>query len=160
MAKFAAVAKGGKTDFQELQNAMKEGRAQRMAYYTFDILYADGYDLTKVPLVDRKHFLESALASGSRSIVYSKHVVGHGPEYFKQACKLGLEGIISKRADRPYYMGRGARLAQGEMRQARGVCHRWIHRPGRQPYRIWLAAVGLLRQAEQANVCRPSRHRL
>jgi bifunctional non-homologous end joining protein LigD len=103
-----ALADSGKTDFQELQNAMKEGRARRMAYYAFDILYADGYDLTKTPLADRKAFLEAALPARSKSIVYSKHVTGHGPDYFEEACKLGLEGIISKRADRPYYQGRSA----------------------------------------------------
>ena len=103
-----ALADSGKTDFQELQNAMKEGRARRMAYYVFDILYADGYDLTKMTLADRKEFLEAALPARSKSIVYSKHVIGHGPEYFDEACKLGLEGIISKRADRPYYSGRSA----------------------------------------------------
>jgi bifunctional non-homologous end joining protein LigD len=103
-----AVAENGKTDFQELQNAMKKGRAQRIVYYAFDILYAEGYDLTKVVLADRKRFLETILPARSRSMVYSKHVVGNGPDYFAEACKLGLEGIISKRADRPYYMGRSA----------------------------------------------------
>ncbi|MEX2141991.1 MAG: DNA ligase D [Pirellulales bacterium] len=103
-----ALADSGKTDFQELQNAMQQGRARRMAYYVFDILYADGYDLSKATLLDRKAFLAAALPARSKSIVYSKHVIGHGPDYFDEACKLGLEGIISKRGDRPYYQGRSA----------------------------------------------------
>jgi bifunctional non-homologous end joining protein LigD len=103
-----ALAKSGKTDFQELQNAMKEGRAQQLAYYVFDILYSDGYDLTRAPLLERKEFLEASLAEQEAPIIYSKHVVGQGPKYFEEAARLGLEGIISKRADRPYVMGRSA----------------------------------------------------
>jgi bifunctional non-homologous end joining protein LigD len=103
-----ALATGGKSDFQELQNAMKEGRARRMVYYAFDVLYADGFDLTKVELLRRKEFLEATLPARLKMVVYSKHVIGKGPAYFKEACKLGLEGIICKRADRPYYMGRSA----------------------------------------------------
>jgi bifunctional non-homologous end joining protein LigD len=103
-----ALAAGGNADFQELQNAMKEGRARRIVYYAFDLLYADGFDLTKVELLPRKQFLEATVSSRLKGVVYSKHVMGKGPAYFKEACKLGLEGIISKRADRPYYMGRSA----------------------------------------------------
>jgi bifunctional non-homologous end joining protein LigD len=103
-----ALAAGGKSDFQELQNAMKEGRARRMVYYAFDVLYADGFDLTKAELLKRKEFLEANLPARRKMVVYSKHVIGKGPAYFKEACKLGLEGIICKRADRPYYMGRSA----------------------------------------------------
>ncbi|HJS06161.1 MAG TPA: DNA ligase D, partial [Pirellulales bacterium] len=103
-----ALAAGGNADFQELQNAMKEGRARRIVYYAFDVLYADGFDLTKVELLQRKQFLQTNLPTRLKGVVYSKHVVGKGPAYFKEACKLGLEGIISKRADRAYYMGRSA----------------------------------------------------
>jgi bifunctional non-homologous end joining protein LigD len=101
-----ALAANGNADFQELQNAMKEGRARRIVYYAFDVLYADGFDLTKVELLLRKQFLEANLPARLKGVVYSKHVTGKGPAYFEEACKLGLEGIISKRVDRPYYMGR------------------------------------------------------
>jgi bifunctional non-homologous end joining protein LigD len=103
-----ALAESGNPDFQELQNAMKEGRARRIVYYAFDVLYADGFDLTKVALLLRKLFLEANLSARLKGVEYSKHVVGEGPAYFKAACKLGLEGIVSKRADRPYYLGRSA----------------------------------------------------
>jgi bifunctional non-homologous end joining protein LigD len=103
-----ALAASGNPDFQELQNAMKEGRARKIVYYAFDVLYADGFDLTKVELLLRKQFLEANLAARLKGVEYSKHVVGKGPAYFKEACKLGLEGVICKRGDRPYYMGRSA----------------------------------------------------
>ena len=96
-AKVWRCGTAGKTDFQELQNALKEGRAKRMAYYVFDILYADGYDLTRSAACRAKGISRGQSPAGQRSIVYSKHVAGHGPDYFKNACKMGLEGIISKR---------------------------------------------------------------
>jgi bifunctional non-homologous end joining protein LigD len=103
-----ALKPDGRSDFQELQNAMKAGRAQRMVYYLFDILFADGFDLTSVPLLERKKFLQRLISSAKGNIVYSTHAVGSGDDYFREACKLGLEGIISKRADRPFYSGRSA----------------------------------------------------
>ncbi len=71
-------------------------------------MFADGYDLTQVPLLKRKQFLKQLIAGVKGNIVYSTHVVGNGDDYFREACRLGLEGIISKRADRPYYLGRSA----------------------------------------------------
>jgi bifunctional non-homologous end joining protein LigD len=103
-----ALRPDGRSDFQELQNAMKAGRAQKMVYYVFDVLFADGYDLTRVPLLQRKRYLQRLVSRGKGNIVYSAHVVGNGDDYFREACRLGLEGIISKRSDRPFYAGRSA----------------------------------------------------
>jgi len=102
-----ALETNGATNFQGLQNAFSEGRGQDLLYYAFDILYLDGYDLTRSPLRSRKQVLADLIRKDLGHIRYSEHIIGHGPDFFAQACKLKLEGIISKRADRPYSEGRG-----------------------------------------------------
>ena len=99
----------GTTSFQALQNVLKRGEHQRLAYYAFDLLHIDGYDLTRTPLLARKEGLSKLLqpASEEAPIRYSDHVVGDGETLFKHACQYALEGIISKRKDRPYTSGRG-----------------------------------------------------
>jgi len=76
----------------------------------FDLLYLDGRDLTGARLEDRKAALARLLASANdRAAVlrYSDHVVGAGADFFAHACKLGLEGIVSKKRDAPYRGTRG-----------------------------------------------------
>ena len=96
----------GISSFQALQNAFRAGRTN-LQYCIFDLLFLDGQDLTAVPLKQRKAALAELLAGHGSPLQYSEHIVGDGPEFFKQTAKLGLEGIISKRGDRPYVAGRG-----------------------------------------------------
>jgi bifunctional non-homologous end joining protein LigD len=91
----------GRTSFQALQNVLSEGRAAKLVYCVFDLPYADGYDLRDVTLVERKKLLAKIVGEGSL-IRYSDHVVGNGPAFFAQACGIGVEGIVSKRADSRY----------------------------------------------------------
>jgi bifunctional non-homologous end joining protein LigD len=100
----------GVSDFGALQEALSEGRAGRLVYFAFDLLHLDGRNLMRLPLVGRKAMLEE-LIGGLRAgtpIRYSEHVVGHGREFFREACQAGLEGILSKRAGAPYCLGRTA----------------------------------------------------
>jgi bifunctional non-homologous end joining protein LigD len=97
---------GGPSDFSALQADLSEGRTDRFVYYVFDILHFDGYDLLQVPLLDRKALLEPLLAGAPEMIRYSDHVMDDGPKVLQHACRLGLEGIVSKRADAPYRSGR------------------------------------------------------
>ena len=101
---------GGISDFQRLQNSLSEGRDHDCILYVFDCLYLDGYDLRALPLRERKLLLaESLEASGADAngkIRYSEHIVGQGPKFFAQACRLGVEGSVCKRADLPYTSGR------------------------------------------------------
>jgi bifunctional non-homologous end joining protein LigD len=99
----------GTTSFQALQNVLKRGEHQKLAYYAFDLPHLDGYDLTRVSLLARKEALFKLLqpAPESSPIRYSDHVVGEGEMLLKHACQYALEGIISKRIDRPYTPGRG-----------------------------------------------------
>jgi bifunctional non-homologous end joining protein LigD len=97
----------GHTDFGALQDAMADG-GRGIHYYLFDLLFLDGRDLRRLPLVERKEKLRELLADQPRAgpLFYSDHVTGHGDEFFQQASALGLEGIISKLADAPYRSGR------------------------------------------------------
>ena len=98
----------GISSFQALQNRIGAGRDGELRYYLFDLLHLDGYDLTALNLLQRKEIL-SALIDGlgdSDRIFFSEHLEGDGPTVFAQACKLGVEGIVSKRIDKRYSQGR------------------------------------------------------
>ena len=98
----------GVASFSQLQEDLKEGRSKNFVYYVFDLLYRDGYDLTTVPLETRKQALADLLeGSDLRQIRLSEHFTETGTTLLKHACKIGLEGIISKRRTAPYRPGRG-----------------------------------------------------
>lgn len=99
----------GISSFNNLQADLKTGRQDRFRYHVFDLLYCEGYDLTKVVLKDRKDLARRLLEdqpSGS-PIRYSEHLDADGPIMLEHACRFGLEGIVSKRRDLPYRPGRG-----------------------------------------------------
>jgi len=97
------VDKAGRSSFQKLQQSMKGGAAT-FIFQIFDLIYLDGYNLTRVPLRERKALLEDLLSGvdAKGPLRYSDHVVGDGDRFFKQACAYGIEGIVSKLADCPY----------------------------------------------------------
>ena len=97
----------GRSSFQALQNALSRADARDFHYYVFDLPYLDDYDLRQARLIDRKRALQALVGQGAGTVRFSAHVEGAGREYFEQACGLGLEGIISKRADVGYQSGRG-----------------------------------------------------
>ena len=104
----AMVLPDGRTSFQALQNAAS-GEASRgaLVYFVFDLLRADRASLERLPLTERKARLRKLLGRRSTGrIRYSEHVSGGGEAFFAEACRMGLEGIISKRADQPYQRGR------------------------------------------------------
>ena len=97
---------GGRTSFQALQNALSTEHAERLRYFVFDLPYLNGYDLRGAPLLERKRVLESLLESAPDTLRYSAHIEGSGAEVYRQACKLQIEGIVSKRAQSSYHAGR------------------------------------------------------
>ena len=105
----AVLLPDGKTSFQALQNALGGDKDAEMVYFAFDLLHLDGYDLRGIPLSERKQALGRLLETQPKqgTIRFSDHVQGSGEAFFRHACDLGLEGIISKRADQPYEGGRG-----------------------------------------------------
>jgi bifunctional non-homologous end joining protein LigD len=98
----------GVSDFSGLQDDLKTGRHDRLAYYVFDLLYLDGYDLTASPLLARKEALRKLLAElpADAAIRFSEQFEEDGSLLLKHACGMGLEGIISKRRDAPFRSGR------------------------------------------------------
>lgn len=104
-----ALDKKGISNFQMLQNYFddKKSKSTHLQYYVFDILYYNGYNLMKVPLLERKRLLklifdhcETRLKSNI--IIYSDYIQGKGEVIFKKACQKKLEGIISKEITSPY----------------------------------------------------------
>ncbi len=99
----------GKSSFQALQTALGDaGDPSSIAAVVFDLLHLNGEDLTPRPQLERKKLLEQILktAENPTTLRYSQHIVGAGEALFAKACELGLEGIISKRAEEPYRSGR------------------------------------------------------
>ncbi len=99
----------GRTSFGALQDALAIGDDTALVYFVFDLLHLDGYDLTAAALADRKLALSALLdraAGAAQGIQYSEHIVGQGPAFQAEADRLGLEGVISKRADAVYTFGR------------------------------------------------------
>ncbi len=98
--------KAGLSDFSALQSDLSDGRSDRFAFYIFDLLYQDGRDLRQVPLVERKSLLTKLISHASRTLRYSEAFDADGDAVFKNACGLGLEGIVSKLSDAPSISGR------------------------------------------------------
>jgi bifunctional non-homologous end joining protein LigD len=74
--------------------------------YAFDLIEFDGADLRAHPLLDRKDALARLLRGKNSAILLNEHIAEPGPVVFAHACKLGAEGIVSKRIDSPYRSGR------------------------------------------------------
>ena len=97
----------GRSSFQRLQESLNSRRGTgknktgQLTFAAFDLLYADGRDLRKTPLEERKAMLERFIAGGD-AVLYSKHVTGKGCALFAQAEKRSLEGIIGKKRESLY----------------------------------------------------------
>ncbi len=104
----------GRSDFQRLQ--LRFGvqnpspqllESTPVVFYVFDIVYFNGYDLHKVPLIERKDLLREVLRGDSR-IRYSDHVVEKGEELYQLAIARKLEGLVAKQIASPYHEGRSS----------------------------------------------------
>ena len=96
-------AADGTTDFSVLQNELK-GRSTSIVLVAFDLLYLNGRDLRKVPLLRRKAELKKII--DGTDVQFSESFEIEGPEMFAHACKIGLEGVVSKVRDSNYPAGR------------------------------------------------------
>jgi bifunctional non-homologous end joining protein LigD len=99
-----APSADGSTDFSVLQNQLR-GKSDKIVMIAFDLLYLNGYDLRKLPLVERKAHLKKLI--GKTDIQFSESFEVDGGEMFAHACQLGLEGVVSKVRDSRYASGRG-----------------------------------------------------
>ena len=103
----AIVLPDGRTSFQALQNTSAPGNRGTLVYFVFDLLRIDGQTLEALPLEERKARLKRLVgARKTGRIRFSEHIEGHGEAFLAEACRAGLEGIVSKRRDQPYRAGR------------------------------------------------------
>jgi bifunctional non-homologous end joining protein LigD len=95
----AGVLPDGRTSM----HAMGGGNGTTLAFFAFDIIHLDGEDLTALPLLERKRNLRRALgAKPPPPFRYVDHVTGDGAAFFREACAMRIEGIVSKLASSPY----------------------------------------------------------
>jgi bifunctional non-homologous end joining protein LigD len=96
-----AHCEDGMPDFWRLRDG-----GHQPCFFAFDLLMLDGEDWRPRPLLERKERLRKLLGRRKRVLRYVEHLEDGGPAMFEHACRLGLEGIISKRRDLPYRSGR------------------------------------------------------
>ncbi|MBB6143998.1 bifunctional non-homologous end joining protein LigD [Silvibacterium bohemicum] len=97
----------GSTSFADLQAAFQDHAPHPMTYFAFDLLHLDGHNLRSLPLLERKELLAGILpGEPDETLRFSEHFEQQGSTVFDNACRLGAEGIISKRADAAYTSGR------------------------------------------------------
>jgi bifunctional non-homologous end joining protein LigD len=100
----------GAPDFAALQAALSDGKTDKLIFFAFDLLFAEGEDLRALPLSERKERLSRLLqkrrAAKDKTIRYVEHFETGGDAVLKSACRMSLEGIVSKQLSAPYRSGR------------------------------------------------------
>lgn len=125
----------GTTSFNMIQAASDIGNADALAFFLFDLLHLDGEDFVQRPLADRKDRLAEVLRAVELPLLYTDHQVGQGPSFYREVCKGGLEGVVSKRADAPYVPGdRGLWLKTKCLNREEFIVVGWTDPEGSRPY--------------------------
>jgi bifunctional non-homologous end joining protein LigD len=106
-----ALDHNGVPDFAGLQAALSEDKTDELIFFVFDLLFVKGEDLRALALADRKarlkDFLRLSRSKNGALIKYVEHFETSGDAVLKSACRLSLEGIVSKKLSAPYRSGRG-----------------------------------------------------
>jgi bifunctional non-homologous end joining protein LigD len=120
-----ALDANGAPDFAALQAALSEGNTADLIFFVFDLLFAGGEDLRPLAVQDRKARLERMLTALPQNrgqvLRYVDHFETGGEAVLLSACKLSLEGIVSKRADAPYQSGRSESWTKAKCRAGHEV---------------------------------------
>jgi len=118
-----ALDENGAPDFAALQAALSEGKTDDLVYFAFDLMFGQGDDLRQLPLTERKDRLAILLsdADGDPRLRFVEHFETGGDAVLKSACKLSLEGIVSKMGDAPYESGRTKTWAKSKCRAGHEV---------------------------------------
>lgn len=104
-----ALDHNGAPNFSSLQAALSDGKTEALIFFAFDLLFTEGLDYRRLPLGERKQRLKALLEARkkkSSQIRYVEHFESGGDAVLQSACKLELEGIVSKKLDAPYRSGR------------------------------------------------------
>ncbi|WP_024506420.1 DNA ligase D [Bradyrhizobium sp. ARR65] len=99
----------GVPNFSALQAAIADGKTDKLIFFAFDLLFAEGMDLRRLPLSERKARLKQVLDAQrgkAKCIRYVEHFEADGEAVMESARKLAMEGIISKKLSAPYRSGR------------------------------------------------------
>ncbi len=101
------LGENGNTNFADLQASFQNNEKHPLTFFCFDLLHLQGRNTRGMPLRARKALLAEVVPRDDGAIVrYSEHLETSGQLMFEEACRFHAEGIISKRADEPYQMGR------------------------------------------------------
>src|SRR4051794_23583865 len=92
----------GLSDFEALRSRRRD---HDVVLFAFDLIEHQGDDLRNTPLLDRKRQLGKLLGKAKHAICLNEHLAHDGATVFEHACRMGLEGIVSKRIDAPYRSG-------------------------------------------------------
>jgi bifunctional non-homologous end joining protein LigD len=115
----------GAPDFSTLQAAISDGKTDNLIFYAFDLLFAGGQDLRRLPLGERKALLKALLEARakakSKSIRYVEHFESGGDAILQSARKLSLEGIVSKKLSASYRSGRSDSWTKAKCRAGQEV---------------------------------------
>ncbi len=119
-----ALDENGAPNFSTLQAAISDGKTDDLVFFAFDLLFAGGEDLRRLPLGERKERLKKLLETRkgkSNLIRYVEHFESGGDAILQSACKLSLEGIVSKKLDAPYRSGRSESWTKAKCRAGHEV---------------------------------------
>ncbi len=118
-----ALDKEGRPDFPGLQAALSSGKTGGLVFFLFDAPFAEGEDLRKLPLSDRKTRLQAILAKAQSAarLRFVEHFETAGAAVLESACRMDLEGIVSKRLDAPYQSGRSDTWTKAKCRGGQEV---------------------------------------
>jgi bifunctional non-homologous end joining protein LigD len=109
-------------DFAALQAALSEDRTAKLTYFVFDLLFLGGEDLRSLPLAERKQRLRRLLPDKRGEVIRDvDHFAAKADAVLASACRMSLEGIVSKRLDAPYVSGRGGAWTKSKCRAGQEV---------------------------------------
>jgi bifunctional non-homologous end joining protein LigD len=129
----AALDKNGSPDFAALQAALSDGDDSDLIFFVFDLMFAQGEDTRGLALGQRKELLKTLLAAqGDLPLIrYVDHFETAGDAVLQSACRMNLEGIISKRLDSKYKSGRTGDWTKAKCRAGHEVViGGWTHENG------------------------------
>ncbi|TWT15164.1 DNA ligase D [Reyranella sp. CPCC 100927] len=120
-----ALDDDGAPDFGALQAALAEEDTGDLIFFTFDLLIDGDEDVRALSLADRKARLQAMIAAQARrlgpTIRFVEHFETAGDAVLQSACRMSLEGIVSKRLDAPYRSGRGGGWTKAKCRAGHEV---------------------------------------
>ncbi|HEX2891863.1 DNA ligase D [Vineibacter terrae] len=120
-----ALDGNGAPDFAALQAALSERDTRNLAFFAFDLLVEGKEDLRRLPLAERKARLKALLEANARKLRtafrYVEHLESAGDAVLRSACRMSLEGIVSKRLDAPYRSGRSGAWTKAKCRAGHEV---------------------------------------